>query len=252
MCFIVQCIDSTQRAAYRLYPNQIGSGAMTYKLLIGQRIYSSWSLRGWLPFVVHDIPVTVQDTLIYGDAFYDDVVSFGGHRTVPAVITPEGAILTDSLSIVWHLANAFPDRGMLPADKIANAKAINMMSEMHSGFTALRSACPMNLATAWNGFAPDEAVRGDLARIDKLWTDALAQSQGPFLFGEYGLADAYFAPVAIRIAGYDLPMSDTSRAYVTAQLTHPAIQQWQEDGLSNDTELGQYEMPLTRKPFPKR
>ncbi|SLN51876.1 glutathione S-transferase [Pseudooctadecabacter jejudonensis] len=223
---------------------------MTYDLLIGQRLYSSWSLRGWLPFIVHDIPVRVQDTLIYGDAFYDDVAAFGGHRTVPVVKTPDGGLLTDSLSIAWHLAEAFPDRGLLPAGPAQRAKAMNMICEMHSGFMALRSACPMNLATAWDGFAPDAAVRADVARIEAVWGDALAASDGPFLFGDYGLADAYFAPVAIRIAGYGLSVSDVTQAYVQAQLSHPAILRWRTEGLDRDVELSQYDQPHTRIPFP--
>ena len=223
---------------------------MTYNLLIGQRLYSSWSLRGWLPFAVHKIPVTVQDTLLYSPEFYDDVEKFGGVRTVPAVRSPEVGIWADSLSICWGLAEAFPDCGLLPSDPVARSKAQSLIAEMHSGFGALRGACPMNLATGWVGFAPDDAVQGDLARIDAIWTDALNTSGGPFLFGEYGLVDAFFAPVAIRIAGYDLPVSDTAKSYVTAQLSHPAIQQWRKDGLAKDTELSNYEMPLKRRPFP--
>lgn len=221
---------------------------MTYKLLIGQRLYSSWSLRGWLPFAVWDIPCDVQETLIYGDAFYDDVAYFGGNRTVPVLRTPEGAVLTDSLAMSWHLAETHTE--VLPKDPALRAKAQSMMCEMHSGFMALRSACPMNLATAWDGFISDDAVRADLVRIDTLWSDALAVSGGPFLFGEYSLADAFFAPVAIRIAGYGLSVSDTAQSYINAHLTHPAMQNWRADGLAQDTELSQYDMNLPRKPFP--
>lgn len=223
---------------------------MTYNLLIGQRLYSSWSLRGWLPFVVHDIPVTVHDTLLYSDTFYDQVASFGGNRSVPTVKTPDGNMLNDSLSIGWHLADTFPDRGLLPTNPTTRAKAQNMISQMHSGFMALRGACPMNLATAWDGFVPNNDVKDDLTQIDALWVDALNTSKGPFLFGDYGLVDAFYAPVAIRIAGYGLQMSDTAMAYVKAQLSHPAIQQWRKDGLARDTELSNYDMPLPRIPFP--
>lgn len=223
---------------------------MTYNLLIGQRLYSSWSLRGWLPFAVHDIPVTVQDTLIYGDDFYADVAKFGGHRTVPCAQAPHGGVLSDSLSIGWHLAEAFPDRGLLPEDPIKRAAAQNLISEMHSGFQALRSACPMNLATGWVGFEPDAAVKADLARIDTIWSEALATSGGPFLFGAYGLVDAFFAPVALRVAGYDLALSEVAKTYVTAQLALPAIQQWRNVGLAQDAELANYDMSLERCPFP--
>lgn len=223
---------------------------MTYTLLIGQRLYSSWSLRGWLPFAAHDIPVTVEDALLYDPGFYDHVAAFGGNRSVPAARTPDGPVLTDSLSIGWHLAEAFPDRGVLPSDPAQRVMAQNIIAEMHSGFMALRGACPMNLATAWEGFVPSDAVLADLARVDAIWTAALDASGGPFLFGAYSLADAFFAPVAIRIAGYGLPVCDVAAAYVQAQLSHPAIQQWRADGLARDSELDVYDQDLPRIPFP--
>jgi len=108
----------------------------------------------------------------------------------------------------------------------------------------------MNLHTAWDGFVPDDAVLADLARIERIWLSALDGSGGPFLFGEYGLIDAFYAPVAIRIAGYDLPVSDQARAYVNAQLSHPALQRWYAEGKAKDAWLDQYEMNLPRLPFP--
>ena len=223
---------------------------MTYKLLIGQRTYSSWSLRGWLPFAVHDIPVEVEDALIYDPGFYEHIARFGGERTVPVARTPEGHVLGDSLSIGWHLAEAFPERGLLPENGADRARAMTLISEMHSGFAALRGACPMNLRTGWSGFEASEAVAADVARIDGLWSEALDRSGGPFLFGAYGLVDAFFAPVAIRIAGYGLRVSHTAQAYVTAQLTLPQILQWRAEGEARDAELTQYEMGLPRVPFP--
>jgi glutathione S-transferase len=224
---------------------------MTHSLLIGQKSYSSWSLRGWLAFAAFDIPVTVRTTLIYGDAFYDDVAAFGGHRTVPCARTPEGGMLTDSLSIVWHLADAFPDKGLLPSDPIEWAEAQSLIAEMHTGFTALRSACPMNLRTAWRGFAPTPEVLADVARIEAVWTRALARSGGPFLYGAFTVADVFFAPVATRLLTYGLPMSDPVKAYVRAMTTHPAFLRWRAEGLAEDTELPQYDKaPLKRAPFP--
>lgn len=223
---------------------------MTYTLLIGQRLYSSWSLRGWLPFVHADIPVTVQDTLIYSPDFYADIARFGGVSTVPVARAPDGSMLTDSLSIGWHLAETFPDRGLLPDAPAARARAISLIGEMHGGFSALRSACPMNLATGWEGFVPDDAVRADITRIDTAWQSALDASGGPFLFGSYGLVDAFFAPVAMRIAGYDLPVSDGARAYVDAHLADPALKEWRAEGLARDKELSNYDMDLPRCAFP--
>lgn len=223
---------------------------MTYKLLIGQQLYSSWSLRGWLPFIVHDIPVEVQRAKMYDPSFLTSVKAFGGDKTVPIVHTPEGGVLSDSIAIAWHLAEAFPDRGLLPDDPAQRALAQSMIAEMHSGFTALRGACAMNLATGWADFAPSGEVLADLARLETIWARALEMSGGPFLFGSYGLVDAFFAPVTIRIAGYGLPISDAAQTYVTAQLAHPALQRWRAEGLAHDAELPVYDMDLPRRPFP--
>ncbi|MEX3016576.1 glutathione S-transferase [Gymnodinialimonas hymeniacidonis] len=224
---------------------------MTYSLLIGQKSYSSWSLRGYLSFAPFDIPVTVHSAVIYSDSFYDDVADFGAHRTVPAVRTPEGGMLTDSLAIGWHLAEAFPDKGLLPADPIARAEAQSIIAEMHSGFTAIRGACPMNLRTAWAGFEPSPEVLADVARIEEVWTRALNRSGGPFLYGDFTLADAFYAPVVTRLLSYGLPMSDTVAAYAQSLTTHPSFLSWRAEGLDEDAEVAVYDKaPLERIPFP--
>jgi glutathione S-transferase len=225
---------------------------MTYRLLIGQKSYSSWSLRGWLAFAAFDIPVEVHSTLIYGNGFHEDVRAFGGYRSVPAVRTPEGGMLTDSLAIGWHLAERFPDRGLLPADPVARAEAQSIIAEMHSGFAPLRSACPMNLRTAWAGFRPSDAVLADLARIEEIWSRALTRSGGPFLYGAISLADVFYAPVCTRLLTYGLPMSDTARAYIATVTRHAAFRRWRAEGLAEDAEVAFYDKaPLQRIPFPE-
>ena len=224
---------------------------MTYTLLIGDRSYSSWSLRGWLPFAEFDIPVKVEATILYRPEFAEDMAAFAPLvRTVPALKTPEGGLLRDTLAIGWHLAEAFPDRRLLPQGAVDRAMAQSMIAEMHSGFVPLRSACPMNLRTAWDGFVPSDAVKSDLARIEALWAAALDRSGGPFLFGAYTLADAFYAPVAMRIAGYALPVSDRARAYVEAHLTHGPLRRWRAMGFAYGPEQDTYEMGLPRAPFP--
>lgn len=223
---------------------------MTYELLIGDRSYSSWSLRGWLCFAAFDLPVKTHATILYTDHFHKDVAAFGGVTTVPVVKTPEGGMLNDSLAIAWHLADRFEGHGLLPADPVDRAHAMSIMAEMHSGFTALRGACPMNLRTAWTGFRPDAAVLANLARIEAIWAGALARSGGPFLFGDYTLADAFYAPVAARIAGYGLPVSGAAKTYVQAQLTHGPFRQWRAMGFAHGPEQSTYEMGLPRAPFP--
>lgn len=223
---------------------------MTYKLLIGQRLYSSWSLRGWLCFDAFDIPCRIETVEIYSEAFAKRVADFGGGSSVPAVITPEGGCLTDTIAIAWHLAEAFPDRGLLPADAVDRAKAQSMIAEMHSGFTALRRTCPMDLSRGWIGFTPSPDVRADLDRIDHLWTRALDQSGGPFLFGEYSLADAFYAPVAARIAGFGIDVSPKSLGYVAAHLGHGSFRRWRAEGLVENRWLSVYDQPFEAGPFP--
>jgi glutathione S-transferase len=224
---------------------------MAYTLLIGDRSYSSWSLRGWLPFEVFDIPVTVVSTILYRPQFAQDLADFAPMvRTVPALTTPGGSVLRDSIAIAWHLAEVFPERGLLPDGAMDRALAQSLIAEMHSGFTALRAACPMNLRTAWEGVVPSDAVLSDLARIDVLWSSALSVSGGPFLFGAYTLADAFFAPVAMRIAGYRLDISQMAQAYVAAHLAHGPLRRWRAMGLAHGPEQDTYEMGLTRAPFP--
>jgi glutathione S-transferase len=123
---------------------------------------------------------------------------------------------------------------------------------MHSGFTALRGACPMNLYTGWAGLETPPEVQADLDRIDAIWSRALDRSGGPFLYGNYTLADAFYAPVATRIATYGLSVSDTALAYVRAHLEQPDFRRWRAMGLAEGPELKQYDMPLARAPFPPR
>ncbi len=221
-----------------------------YDLLIGQRAYSSWSLRGWLPFDAFDIPHRVHLATLYDPGFADQVAAFCGGRTVPAAKTPDGGALTDTLSIAWHLAEAFPDRGLLPDDGPTRAMAQNMICEMHSGFGALRAACPMNLLTGWDGCQPSDAVLADLARIEALWAQALERSGGPYLFGAYTLADAFYAPVAARIAGYALPVGAQARAYVDTQLNDPSMRRWRAMAIAENRVLSVYDQPLERMPYP--
>lgn len=224
---------------------------MTYRLLIGQKSYSSWSIRGWLCFAAFDIPVKVQSAVIYSDGFHAQVAAFGGTKTVPCAISPDGGYLTDSMAIAWHLAETFPDRGLLPDDPTDRAEAMSIIAEMHSGFTAIRADCPVNLRTAWDGFQPSDAVLADVARAEHIFSGALDRSGGPFLFGQFTLADAFYAPLATRFLTYGLPMNATTRGYAMSIINHPCMRTWRSEGLTEDAEVAHYDMaPLERIPFP--
>jgi glutathione S-transferase len=224
---------------------------MTYELLIGDKSYSSWSLRAWLLFEHFGLPVKVSTTEFYQPGFEQDLKAWQPAQTVPVVRAPSGALWTDSLAIFEGLIEAHPSLPLLPSDPRARAAARSMMAEMHSSFMALRSDCPMNLRHKWASFEPSEAVLRDLFRVTTLWDHARGFAQdGPWLFGAYGAVDAFYAPVAARIAGYGLHVDDAAAAYVAAHLHDPALRRWRAMGEARDRTLAQYDKGLPIAPWP--
>lgn len=225
---------------------------MTYKLFLGDRTYSSWSLRGWLLFEKFDIDRVTTFVDFAGDSVGDQLAEIAPARTVPTLVTPEGAVVSDSLAMAEEMANRHPDVGIWPADVKARATARTLAAEMHSGFTALRSDCPMNLRVAYADFAPYEEVEADLRRLEVIWSHARAtcESDGPWLCGDYSAADAFYAPVAARIAGYGLQVNAEAQAYVNAHLCDPAFRRWRAMGFAAGAELPWYRRDHTRAPWP--
>ena len=226
---------------------------MSHDLLIGDRAYSSWSLRGWLLFEAFDLPVRPVLVHMYDPAFRETLADWPPARTVP-VARRGDVVWSDSLAIAEGLAESDPRAGHWPRDAPSRALARSMVAEMHSGFCALRAACPMNLRVAWRGFDVGNAVRADLDRIAMLWARARDMAgDGPWLFGAYSAADAFFAPVAMRIAGYALPVPDTARAYVDAHLAHTPLRRWRAMGEAADRTLREYDigLPTARFPIPE-
>ena len=227
---------------------------MTYTLAITDRAYSSWSLRGWLLFARFDIPVGLVFTRSYDPSFLEGLAAFAPARTVPALRIEGGRapiVVWDSLAIAETLAERFPDRPFWPGDLVSRGLARSLAAEMHAGFQALRQDCPMNLRHAYVGFVPSEAVRADLARIEALWAAARARSaEGPWLFGAWSVADAFFAPVAARIATYDLPVASEAAAYVATQLADPAFVAWRNEGLADDYVQTVYDLDLPERAWP--
>lgn len=222
---------------------------MTYELAIGDRTYSSWSLRGWLPFAHWDIPVQTRTCKLYSDEVQELLKDFAPSRLVPA-IKKDGIIVHDTLAIAETLAEAHPDRAMWPTDPGLRAMARSITAEMHSGFGALRAACPMNLAHSWVGFEPSEDVLADCQRIETLWETALDASGGPWLCGEYSLADVFYAPVATRFATYHLPRSERSDAYIAEHLAEPHFRRWRAMGRAQNHHQPFYDFDLDKGPWP--
>ncbi|MEO0357276.1 MAG: glutathione S-transferase [Pseudomonadota bacterium] len=224
---------------------------MGYDLYIGDRTYSSWSLRGWLMFHAFDIPVTTHMAGLYDGTMDQDLAHLAPARLVPVMTTTDGHVVQDTLAMAETLHEENPDAGLWPSDPGLRALARGVTAEMHAGFSALRGDCAMNLEHSWVGFKPTEAVKADLERIDALWTLALDRSGSDgWLFGEYSLADVFYAPVAARVAGYGLPMSDRALAYVARHLSDPLVRQWRALGLTKSYDPRPYRLPLDQAPWP--
>ena len=217
---------------------------MTWTLAIGERCYSSWSLRGWLMFDAFGLPVRTVTAPMYTDDFARVLAEFAPARTVPAARLGE-VVVWDSLAIAEELASRHPEAGHWPADPAQRAAARSMAAEMHSGFAALRGHCAMNLRTAYRDVPVPDAVRADLDRIEALWSRA----EG-WLFGAYSVADAFFAPVAMRIAGHGLSVGPAARAYVERHLAHPSLRRWRAMGLATDPVLAPYLRDWPPAPWP--
>ncbi|WP_126974588.1 glutathione S-transferase [Frigidibacter oleivorans] len=222
---------------------------MSYELAIGDRTYSSWSLRGWLMFEAFGIPVRVRRARLYSDEVPRLLADFAPARLVPAMRTPEGIAVGETLAIAETLAERHPEAGMWPADPAARAFARWLSAEMHAGFAALRDHCTMHLGKSYTDCAPPPAVLADVARIEALWAEARQRfgAGGPWLFGAYSIADAMYAPVAGRIATYNLPVGAGAAAYVAAHLADPAFRRWRAMGLAEN-----FEQPVYRRDYPER
>lgn len=231
---------------------------MTYDLFLGDRMYSSWSLRGWLMLEKFGLPYRPHMVGLYSGTMATDLAPLAPARLVPVLRTPDGTIVGETLAMAETLAERHPQAGLWPADPAARATARWLCAEMATGFAALRTACPMQLQRQYQGFAPTAAVVEDLARLDTIWAHARAVSgqtvfgqTGGWLFGAYSLADVFYTPVAARLVGYDLPISDAARAYATALLSDPAVRAWRKlaQEITYDPEPYACDLPATAWPI---
>lgn len=224
---------------------------MTYDLVIGDRAYSSWSLRGWLLFDAFGLPVKLHHARLYTDELPTLLKGFFPGKTAPTMRTPDGVVVPETIAIAEELASRHPDAGHWPKDPKARAIARVLAAEMHAGFVALRSHCPMNLRVSYVDCAPPPEVLADLARLETLWGWAWAETgSSVWLAGEYSAADAFFAPVATRIATYNLPVSARAMAYVQAHLDHNSFRRWRAMGLVDGADQDFYRRPYARRPWP--
>jgi len=222
---------------------------MTYDLYIGDRMFSSWSLRGWLMFEKFAIPHDAHMIGLYSGTMAQDMEHLAPARLVPTLRTPEGTVVGESLAMAETLAERHPDAGLWPSDSAQRATARWLCAEMVGGFGALRGDCAMQLSHIWDGFEPSDSVKADLARVETLWNHARAVSgsNDGYLFGTYSLADVFYTPVAARIVGYDLPVSPAARAYCNLLLSDPAVLRWQEKANEVKYDPMPYDMGLPKR-----
>ena len=218
------------------------------KLYIGNKNYSSWSMRPWV--LLKQTGIDFEEVMVrFGDdpfsvnsSFKQAVMAVNPSGRVP-VLVDDGLAVWDTLAIAEYLAEKFPEKQLWPQTAPDRARARSVCAEMHSGFTALRGACPMNIEAA----LPDvgaivwrdkPAVRADVERIVSMWTELLAQYNGPMLFGEFSIADAYFAPVCMRLKSYALPVPAHISEYIQRVCILPGVKAWVADALAEKDFVG--------------
>ncbi|MBB4301543.1 glutathione S-transferase [Rhodobium orientis] len=201
----------------------------TRQLIIGNKNYSSWSLRPWLAMSVAGIEF--EEVLIPLDQpdTKEKILQYSPAGKVPILIDGDLTVW-ESLAILEYLAEAYPGAGLWPDDPVQRAEARSVSAEMHAGFGALRDHYPMNVRKRIPGRASTPAADKDIARITEIWRQCLEASQGPFLFGSFTAADAMFAPVVSRFETYDIPVDDICRSYMDDVLTIPVLEKWYAAG----------------------
>ncbi len=212
------------------------------KLYIGNKNYSSWSMRPWV--LLKQAGIAFEEVMVrFGE---DPFVANSSFKRAIAAVSPTGRVpvlvddalaVWDTLAIAEYVAEKFPEKHLWPQNVQARARARSVCAEMHAGFSGLRSACPMNIEAALSEvgaivWRDQPVVRADVQRIIGMWTELLNEHQGPMLFGEFSIADAYFAPVCMRLKSYALPVPGHISEYVERVCALPGVQAWIADALA--------------------
>jgi glutathione S-transferase len=208
------------------------------QLVIGNKNYSSWSMRPWVLLRQYGIAfdeIKLRFDLTPDSAFYRALARHTPAGKVPVLLI-DGFAVWDTLAIAEVLAERHPALPLWPHDWQQRARARSLAAEMHAGFAALRNHCPMSIEAQLPQIgervpASEPAVRRDLARIDAIWSEPSGRSGGPFLFGDFGIVDAFYAPVAARVRTYALPLSAAAQAYVDRVWASPGVAAWVAEAL---------------------
>lgn len=204
---------------------------MKLTLTVGTKNWSSWSLRGWLPLKLSGLPFDERYVRLRHDETEELVKAVSPSGLVPLLQVEEAGCrhyeIWDSLAIAEFAAEHAPAAGLWPEGRIARARARSVAAEMHSGFAALRQQLSMEFARHLPGQTPDAGTAKAIQRIKTVWAECLADSGGPYLFGDrFGNADAFYAPVVSRFRTYDVPLEGALKAYADLVWHHPAMREW--------------------------
>ena len=216
---------------------------MALTLVIGNKNYSSWSMRPWLALRANEIAFDEVFIPLYtGAADKKRILGFTDSGKVPALIDGDVTIW-DSLAIIEYLAEKFPQARLWPEDRARRAHARSISAEMHSGFAALRNECGMNLHRPVGAIALSADARDNIARIQQIWIECRGRYRefGPFLFGAFGGADAMFAPVVHRFRTYAIEVMPVAGDYMDAMMSLPAFQEWTRAGLAETLVIEKFE-----------
>jgi glutathione S-transferase len=211
------------------------------KLVIANKLYSSWSLRPWLVLSAFDIPFEEIVIPLRAPDSHGRVLEYSPSGKVPALVD-EDVTVWESMAIIEHLAEAFPDRAIWPGNGKARAHARSIANEMHAGFQPLRQGCPMHLGVRCATPPLTEAMKSSIDRVEDIWSEARNRfaAGGPFLYGAFSAADAMYAPVAARFETYQIPVRESTRAYMNAILAHPAFVRWRQAALAEPWSIPEY------------
>ena len=216
---------------------------MALTLVIGNKNYSSWSLRPWLMLKGTGLAFEEVNIPLYTDAVDKQrILDHAPSGKVPILID-DGLTIWDSLAIIEYLGERFPQAGVWPADRAARALARSISAEMHSSFMALRGECGMNIHRPVRAKPLSADAKADVVRIDEIWSDCRERfgGEGPFLFGRFSAADAMFAPVVHRFVTYAIDVSPEARAYMAAMTSFGPFKEWTEAALKETLLIEKFE-----------
>ncbi|HXE37427.1 MAG TPA: glutathione S-transferase [Azonexus sp.] len=212
-----------------------------FDLYIGNKNYSSWSLRPWLLMKHFDVPFTEHMVSVAGRDYNPALKPLAGNARVPS-LHEDGFQVWESIAIAEFLAERYP--AMWPADPKARARARSISAEMHAGFAQLRTAMPMNLKFKLKGKPATPEVQRDIDRVAEIWEEArtrFATADGPYLFGAFSAADAMFAPIVWRFHVYNVALPPVAAAYRDTMLAHPAMLEWHAAGIRESEAHAHYD-----------